>query len=117
MHSINLIIIGKCEDNMHIHTVHTGFLLPSYVMPWHSMCKLITKVERKMIFLEHERNIGNGQLKNQIDGVAIISPDILTIDIIWIILVRSPETSSEMFLLPSLRIALFLDGIKYYNIT
>ena len=100
---------------MHIHTVHTGFLLPSYVMPWHSMCKLITKVERKMIFLEHERNIGNGQLKKMM--VLLISPDILTIDNIWIILVRSPETSSEMFLLPSLGIALFLDGIKYYNIT
>ena len=36
MHSINLIIIGKCEDNMHIQTVHTDSLLPSHVMPWHS---------------------------------------------------------------------------------
>ena len=70
-----------------------------------------------MIFLEHERNIGNGQLKNKKMMVLLISPDILTIDNIWIILVRSPETSSEMFLLPSLGIALFLDGIKYYNIT
>ena len=123
MHSINLIIIGKCEDNMHIHTAHTGSLLPSYVMPWHSkcMCKLITKVERKIIFLELERNIGNCQLHKQKDGVA---------NIYWLLTCHIwPLTQFGSFSSDPLRhsvkcpccraLALFLDGdkiLQYYKI-